>query len=226
MKVSIHQPMYLPWLGLFDRIQQSDVFVLLDNVAYSKNYFINRNKIRTKDGWLWLTIPVSTKGAFGQEIKDVNISDSNWQKQHWKSIFFSYQKAPFFKDHADALRELYAEPYKKLIDAIEAFLLYLTTNFGIKTKIIKASTLNTTEGKEALILNICKSLSADQYLAGPDSRNYLNLELWRENNIAVEFHDYEHPIYTQVHGEFEPFMSAIDLLLNQGNNSLNVLSKA
>ena len=97
MRVGIHQPMYLPWPGLFDRIYECDVFVLLDNVPYSKNYLINRNKIKTVNGWMWLTVPVLTKGCFGQLIKDVQINNATqWRKQHWKSIYYSYINAPYF----------------------------------------------------------------------------------------------------------------------------------
>ena len=226
MRIGIHQPMYLPWLGLFDRIYRCDTFVLLDNVSYSKNYFINRNKIKTVDGWMWLTIPVLTKGHFGQLIKDVQIDNTTqWQKQHWKSIYYSYHKAPFFHKYADFFENVYKHEWTYLIDIIEELLYSILKVLRINTTIIKSSELNLAGKKEELILNICKSLKADEYLSGPDGKDYLNLELWQKNNIKVIFHNYCYPQYLQLHGNFLPQMSIIDLLNNCGDESLNILSK-
>ena len=226
MRVGIHQPMYLPWLGLFERIHRCDAFVLLDNVPYSKNYFINRNKIKTENGWMWLTIPVLTKGHFGQLIKDVRIDNTTqWRKLHWKSIYYSYQKAPYFPKYADFFEHAYLHECIYLIDIIEELFQFTLKVLGINTTIIKSSELNAAGKKEELILNICKALQADEYLSGPDGKKYLNHELWRENNIKVNFHNYHHPEYSQLHGKFLPQMSIIDLLFNCGDESLKILSR-
>lgn len=225
MRVGIHQPMYLPWLGLFDRIYKCDVFVLLDNVPYSKNYFINRNKIKTANGWIWLTVPVLAKGSFGQLISDVRINNKvNWQKQHWKSIYYAYKKAPYFSRYAEFFEQVYQREWTYLVEFVEELLFYLLRVLGIATKVVKASNLNVEGNKEELILGICKAVHADEYLSGPDGKNYLNLELWHENNVKVTFHNYHHPpAYPQLHGEFLPQMSIIDLLFNCGENSLEIL---
>lgn len=225
MRVGIHQPMYLPWCGLFDRISRCDIFVLLDNVQYSKNYFINRNKIKTPSGWSWITIPVLTHGKQNPLIKDVDIDQKIlWENQHWKSIFFSYSKAPFFSEHADFFKDLYAERYLHLDYVIEKSLAYLLKSLDISTKIIRASDLDISGKKDEYILNICKNLGADQYLSGPDGRNYLNLQQWHDANIDVLFHDYQHPVYPQLYGNFEPNMSIIDLLFNCGTKSREILT--
>lgn len=226
MRVGIHQPMYLPWPGLFDRIYECDVFVLLDNVPYSKNYLINRNKIKTVNGWMWLTVPVLTKGCFGQLIKDVQINNATqWQKQHWKSIYYSYIKAPYFSNYAEFFEQVYKREWLYLIEIIEELFAYILKAQRINTTIIKASDLNIGGIKEDLLLNICKTLKADEYLSGPDGKNYLNPELWRENNINVIYHSYHQPEYPQLHGQFVPQMSIIDLLFNCGDESLKILSQ-
>jgi len=225
MRVGIHQPMYLPWCGFFDRISKCDVFVLLDNVQYSKNYFINRNKIKTPSGWSWITIPVLTHGKLNQLIKDVEVDQKIlWEKQHWKNIFFSYSKALFFSEHANFFRDLYAERYFRLEDVIERSLTYLLKSLDISTKIIRVSDLEISGKKNDYILNICKNLGADQYLSGPDGRNYLNLGQWQDAQIEVLFHDYHHPVYPQLYGNFEPNMSVIDLLFNCGTKSREILT--
>jgi len=227
MRVGIHQPMYLPWLGLFDRIYRCDIFVLLDNVAYSKDYFLNRNKIKTANGWSWLTVPVLTKGKFGQLIREVQIDNSTpWQEKHWKSIYFNYIKAPFFSSYGEILKkEVYERKWTYLCELSEKSLKLLLKFLGITTPIVKASELGVEGKKEDLLIKICQKIGADEYLSGPDGRNYLNLEVWKQKNIKVYFHDYQHPCYPQLHGGFEPNMSVIDLLFNCGPESLDILSK-
>lgn len=226
MRVGIHQPMYLPWCGLFDRIYRCDIFVVFDNVPYSKNYFINRNKIKTSNGWLWLTIPVLTKGSFGELIKNIKINNNtNWEKDHWKSIFYSYKKAPFFEKYSDFFKSIYEKKWENLIEVIDITLQFLLQQLNITTKILKASQLELQGSKEMLVLEICKKLNATEYLSGPDGRNYLTLDLWKRNNIKVAFHDYNYPVYPQQFGDFIPNMSVIDLLFNCGDKSLEIITK-
>ncbi|HNW92476.1 MAG TPA: WbqC family protein, partial [bacterium] len=116
--VTIHQPQYLPWLGLVQKICDSDVFVVLDTVPYSRNYFYNRNRVRTAQGWTWLTIPVLTKGKFGQPFSEVAIcDDTDWRKKHWATLRQSYAKAPHFRAYELSLAEFYTRPYARLLDA-------------------------------------------------------------------------------------------------------------
>ena len=224
MRVGIHQPMYLPWLGLFDRINRCDVFILLDNVPYSKNYFLNRNKIKTANGWTWLTVPVIFKGNSHKIIKEIEIDNrSDWGKKHWLSIYYSYKNSSYFDTYADVFEHFYKQEWRYLVEASTHLLFSLLRMLNIKTPIRMASTLGVEGRKEELILNICKSVQAEEYLSGPDGRNYLNLGLWQENKVKVEFHDYLHPQYRQLHGEFLPHMSVIDLLFNCGPDSLPIL---
>jgi len=224
MRVGIHQPMYLPWLGLFDRINRCDVFILLDNVPYSKNYFLNRNKIKTANGWTWLTVPVIFKGNSHKIIKEIEIDNrSDWGKKHWLSIYYSYKNSSYFDTYADVFEHFYKQEWRYLVEASTHLLFSLLRMLNIKTPIRMASTLGVEGRKEELILNICKSVQAEEYLSGPDGRNYLNLGLWQENKVKVEFHDYLHPQYPQLHGEFLPHMSVIDLLFNCGPDSLPIL---
>jgi WbqC-like protein family len=227
VRLGIHQPMYLPWLGLFDRIYQCDQFILLDNVAYSKNYFLNRNKIKTAQGWIWLTIPVLTKHNFQQLIKDTMVNNnSDWRKKHWTSIYYSYKNAPYFEEHKNFIETFYEHEWKYLVDASTSMLAYLLSALKIKTEITLASSLGAQGQKEELLLNICKLCGADEYLSGPDGRSYLNLELWQQNSIRVLFHDYQHPTYPQLYGEFISHLSVVDLLFNCGPQSLKILTHA
>jgi len=217
--------MYLPWLGLFDRIYKSDVFVMLDNVNYSKNYFINRNKIKTHNGWTWLTVPIISKGHFGQLISDVKIDNTKkWQEQHWKSIYYSYSKAQHFKKFENLIKPYYEKDAEYLCELNIKLMLEILKALGIKTKVVMASELKAKGKKEELILNICKDLGATEYLSGPSGKDYLNPETWDKNGIRLEFQYYSHPVYPQLYGEFMQEMSIIDLMFNCGDESLKILS--
>ena len=216
--------MYLPWCGLFDRIARSDLFVLLDNVRYSKNYFINRNKIKTPHGWTWITVPVISHGKSGQIIMDVETDGKiPWEHQHWKSLSFSYSKAPFFAKHAGFFGDLYASRHCYLNDVIQKTLTYLVQSLDITTRIVRASELGVSGKKNEYILNICRHVGADEYLSGPDGRNYLDFRQWQDAGIDILFHDYRHPVYPQLYGTFEPNMSVVDLLFNCGKSSKEIL---
>jgi hypothetical protein len=225
MIVTIHQPNHLPYLGFFDKMASSDVFVLYDNAQYASydEAFQNRNKIRTAQGWIWLTVPVSAK--FGTLIKDVKIADNHWHKKHWKSIEMSYSKAPYFNQYKDIFKEIYEKDWTNLADLNIALITALRDAFGIRTKLVRCSEIIPeldAKATEALV-KICKSLNATKYISGKDGETYLKLEEFSKENIEVEFQHYKHPTYRQVYYGFQPYMCALDLLFNEGPKSLEIL---
>ncbi len=227
MIVSINQPAYLPWLGYFHRIAVSDAHIVLDHVQFEKNSFTNRNKVRTREGWCWLTVPVKTSGKFGDlSINTVGIAGERpWAAKHWETLRLNYSKAPFFSEHADLFERIYARPWGKLSDLTREITAYLLDAFKIETKIYFASLMNASGKKDELMLNLCRELGATVYLSGPLGRNYLREELFRDHAIAVQYDDYHHPTYFQLYPGFEPYMAAIDLLFNAGPASRGILLK-
>lgn len=224
--VGIHQPQYLPWLGLIDRASRCDVFIVLDTVPYSKNYFYNRNKVRTKGGEAWLTVPVLTKGFFGQTYVDVQINNAqNWGLKHWKTIVQSYGKAPFFEDYQAYFFETLNKRWNLLVDICLETFLYILDSFDISTKVVRASELGVQGIKEDLLIDICRKTGASRYLSGPDGKNYLNLDVWATNSIQVDFHNYQHPVYKQAYDGFVSNMSVIDLMFNYGRQGLSIMSE-
>lgn len=225
MIVSINQPAYLPWLGYFQRISISDVHVILDHVQFEKNSFTNRNKIRSKSGFIMLTVPLKTKGLFGNlAINTIEIADDSWRTKHWKTIQSTYSKAKYFKQYESTLTELYAKSYTKLIDFIIPMNEWLMKELKIKTKIVRSSELKCEGTKSDLILNICKSLHATTYLSGPIGRDYLNIDSFNNSGIKVVFDDYLHPEYSQAFDGFQYYMTALDLILNHGTESISILN--
>jgi len=221
MIVGIHQLDNLVWLGVIDRIIKSDVFVVLDTVKFSKNYFHNRNRIRTSDGWSYITVPVCYNNA---SINDTLISsNANFLKLHRK-IVYSYSAADFFDCYKKNFFEVYCDKHKTIGSLNKEVLLYLLDCFGIKTPIYFLSSLPISGTKNELLLNICKYFSADTYLSGAGGISYLDVNLFESNHIKVLFQKFIHPVYKQVYSPFLPCMSCIDLLFNCGSDSLKVFN--
>ena len=222
MICAIHQPQFLPWLGYFAKIAQSQTFVFLDDVQYKKNEWQNRNRVRIADGWQWLTVPVKYK--FGQKINEIFIDNSqDWRAKHWQALITNYQRAPYFKDYRDFFQEVYQQEWEYLakfnIYLIEEIMRFL----GLKKEMKKSSDLRVEGKKTERLVEICKALGADTYLSGSGAKDYLNLKLFEKVNIKVIFQNFLHPIYRQNYPGFEPNMSIIDLLFNEGKKNLSLL---
>jgi len=221
MILSAHQPAYFPWLGYFDKISKSDVFIYLDDVQFEKNSFINRNKIKTPQGPQWLTIPIKIKGHLNQTIGNTFIDDAQaWRVKHLRSIEMNYSKAPYFKDCFLKLNDLILISESNLSDFCWHHLNFWLEEFQINTKIIKSSELGVESKKSDFVLDICKKQRADLYISGKLGRDYLDEISFSKSGIVIEYQDYNHPVYPQKWGEFEPFMGIIDYWMNCGPGSL------
>ena len=225
MILTAHQPLYLPYLAHFAKIAQSDIFVLLDSVEFSRSHWFSRNRIRTSDGSQWLTVPTLTKGKSKQFIKDVKIDNTKkWKRTHLKAIELSYCKAPCFDIYHDFLVETYNKNWNYLIELNEYLLRYFLKMLGIKINIVKLSEIGKIEGKKSsLMLNLCKKMNADVFIFGKTGKEYVNESDFKSSNIKVIFQNYIHPTYPQIHGNFIPNMSIIDLLFNCGPKSFEIL---
>lgn len=225
--VTIHQPECLPWLGLVEKLRQCEVFVLLDCVQFEKNYFQNRNKIRTAWGWAWLTVPVLTKGASGQPIRQVRIrNDEAWRRKHLQSFLQHYGAAPYFDRYFPDLQALYARSWDRLEELNTAVMQWMAGAFGLSRQFVRASELPVSGTRSELLASICRAVGATTYLSGVSGRDYLDERLFAEAGIAVRYQDFQHPVYRQCYEPFLPNMSAVDLLFNVGPQSLDVLTQA
>jgi hypothetical protein len=226
--VSINQPAYLPWLGYFHRIAASDLHVVLDHVQFEKNSFTNRNKIRTQEGWCWLTVPVKTKGLFGRlGIDQLECADEEgrWRRKHWTALRTNYGRTPHFGRYAGFLEEAYSRPWARIADLLKVLTQHLCAALEIRRPILFSSELGVDGVKDELILNICRAVDARVYLSGPFGRNYLREDRFRKAGVEVAYQDYRHPVYRQAFPGFEPCMSSVDLLFNCGPESKEVLMR-
>lgn len=216
MRVAIHQPNYLPWIGFFNKMAMVDVFVLLDTVQFSKDSYTQRTRIRTKDGWNWLTIPIERKYHF-KPIRDVLLpGDSKWRKKHKASIVSNYAKSGFFD--GQFVEAYYGQDYHTLQAFNEAGILYVKEKLGITTKVIHASELRIDPELRStdLLIDIVKKVGCDTYVSGMGGENYQEKERFDANGIHLEYARYQPAAYPQRWAGFEPYMGAIDLLYNLG----------
>lgn len=224
MIVGIHQPNYLPYLGFFEKFFRSDVYVILDHVQYTKNGFQNRNQINTKNGPVWLTIPVKHK--LGMKTNEILVDNGQkWKKQHFTSILQNYAKAKYFADCIVLLENIYSGDWEKLVDINSAILKVAFSLLDPGKKIIHSSEMSLNSNGSGLILEICKKTNASSYLSGKSGRSYLYLQEFEENNIEVVFQEYNHPVYDQVHGSFRANLAFIDYIFNCGTESFIKLFK-
>ena len=226
MRVVILQPSYLPWLGYFDQMCKSDVFVIYDDVQYDKNSWRNRNRIKTPQGWQWLTVPVLLKGRNFPLNRDVEINnDLPWQSKHLKSIIQNYRQARWFTDFIGPLETVLTREWKFIIELNMEFLQLLKRKLGVETEIRMASELNIPKvGKTERLIEICRHFGADSFLEGDAGKNYIDESLFSNAGIRLEYQRYQHPIYRQLHGDFIPYLSVIDLLFNHGAESKAILT--
>ncbi|OHC01691.1 MAG: hypothetical protein A3H23_04305 [Planctomycetes bacterium RIFCSPLOWO2_12_FULL_40_19] len=222
MLVAIHQPQYLPWLGYLDKIDRAEIFVILDNVQFKKNEWQNRNRIKTAQGWQWITVPVLYK--FPEKINEVRINNNtNWNKKHLHALITNYSKSPYFADYKRFFEDIFSHSWERLVDINIEIIKFLIGTLELKTKLVMASDLKLREEPTERLIDICKTLNGSKYLAGRDGSKYMNLEIFDKEGIEIIFQDFKHPVYNQLYGDFEPGMSAIDLLFNCGDKSLEIL---
>ena len=226
-KVVILQPGYLPWLGFFDQMFKADVFVVLDDVQYTPRDWRSRNRIKTADGILWLTVPVRAKGVRDKLIKDVEIdNEQNWQRTHLKSLKTFYRKSKYFDEIISTVIDIYEKRYRFLTDVDMDFILKVRDYMSIPTNLIFSSSLNSTGERDKKLLSICKSLDTTHYLSGNAAQNYLREDIFADDGVVVEWQNYQNPYYSQLwlkHHGFISHLSVIDLLFNHGKDSLDII---
>ncbi|MFH1623590.1 MAG: WbqC family protein [Pseudomonadota bacterium] len=237
--ISIHQPAYIPWLGYFHKMSVADIFVILNTVQFEKNSFINRNRILQPDGReMWLTIPALTKADSKQQISKVLVDERvNWLDKHLRSISLCYSKSPYWDkpEHGHAMREMFrlmrVFDWKDLDANLEFSSVYLGKMLGIDSEIKKSSAYDPPliGTKSDLVLEICQREKADIYFSGTLGKGYLEEKKFEKAGIKIAYQDYQHPAYGQhqlkTSGEFHAHMSVVDLALNHGPRSLEILTE-
>jgi len=220
--ITIHQPNFLPWPGFFHKWMLADAMVLLDTVQYEKNEWQNRNRIKTASGAQWITVPVNYR--YPQKINEVTIADRRWVRKVCSSIEQSYAKAPCFEAYWPSVREVFNRPCVRLKDLNVALIRLIGDAVGCTSPLWLASELeaDSTDPTERLI-ELCMVLDADAYLSGQEGRTYLQRERFAQSGLALYFQQIEAPEYSQLHGDFVPYLSVLDMLFNTGADAAEII---
>jgi hypothetical protein len=221
MTVVILQPSYIPWRGFFHLIQKADTFVFFDDVQYDKRGWRNRNRIKTQNGPVWLTIPANAKGSQTDNIliKDVPVVyDEDWAKKHWRSLQLNYGKAPFFKQYAPLVESFYQQRPVMLADFTISTSITLSETLGLRNKtFLRSSELEGVEGQKTdRLLSVLKKVGATHYISGPSAKDYIENDKFEAAGITLEYIDYRYEEYPQLHPPYDPQVSVLDLLFMTG----------
>lgn len=222
-KIIITQSNYIPWKGYFSSMKKATHLVLYDEMQYTKRDWRNRNKIITKNGLKWLTIPVNVKGKYHQKINEACISDPKWYKKHWNSIKHAYIRAPYFKKYEDVFESLYlsdCQNQSMLSNINKLFLKKIIEILKINIQVLDCTEFDISGDKTGKLINICNQLQAGTYYTGPAAKSYIDESKFSKNNIKLEYYDLSHfPEYKQMWDGFDHHVSIIDMIFNLGENA-------
>ncbi|GLX83130.1 WbqC family protein [Thalassotalea eurytherma] len=222
MRCAIMQPTYLPWSGFFDLIDSVDVFVFLDNVKLEKSSWHVRNQIKSAQGAMMLTVPVSTpNGRLETMINETLLSTKPWQKKHLKSLITNYSKAPFFNEVYPVVETILQQPFDNLAQLNITLIKTLCKQLSITTPLVTASEMASITGvKDERLVSICQQLGANHYLSPVGAADYIEKNTkggaLTKANIKLSYQRYQAPIYPQLYGEFVSHLSIFDALFNCG----------
>lgn len=221
--IAIMQPTYLPWIGYFDLMDQVDKFVFLDDVKVSKQSWAVRNRVKTKQGETYITVPLKNyRNHSNRFFSNTEINyNQRWQVKHLKTVVQAYSKAPFFDEIYGDLERVINIKYETIADLNIAIIRLVATKIGIKTNRCRSSEITGIEGrKDDRLVKICLALGADQYLSPQGSAVYIESErpggAFPGAGIELFYQNFEHPDYPQLSSPFLSHMCVLDLLMNCG----------
>lgn len=222
MKIAIHQPNYLPWIGYFDKMDQVDTFVILDTANHSKSGYINRTQIKTPQGSLVLTVPLKQKE---KPINELEIQNNvNWQIRHWKAIEANYKKCTYWADYKDGFEKIYCKKWDNIASLNIALIQHITMLLNITTELVIESDLQLDFGRNnARNVNIVSHLGGDIYLSGIGARVYNDENAFSNRHIKLVYQDFKHPEYPQRWGNFQYNLSILDMLFNCGPDTMAII---
>lgn len=222
--IAIHQPNYLPWLGYFYKIYQSDFFVFLDDVQYSNKGMHNYTYLKTSNGSYRLKYPVNQK--FGDNIHQVSSKDEiNWKRKHLETIAVNYKKAPYFEEVFEGYKTILEEHYNNIVDLNTALIRFYANKLDINTEFVCSSKLNITSNRTEKIIDICKALGGNIYYSGTGAKAYQKKEDFDSQGIELRYSVFSPVEYPQQWGEFQNNVSVLDYLMNCGYDFETIIKK-
>jgi hypothetical protein len=226
MLLGITQPTFLPWIGYFAFLDKVDTIIFLDDIQFEKRSWQQRNNIKINGQSNLITIPVKTKGKFIQKISDVEILNNKSIELIKKKIFYTYKNAIYFDEYYEDICNIFDKKHNFLLQLNIDFIKFFIKTLNIKINFDFSSNYLTNSKKEKLIFDLCKLSGCDKYLTTVGSKNYLkDLKIIPDTDTKIFYFEYKDVEYTQLDKNFIPKLSILDLLFNEGTNSINILRK-
>jgi hypothetical protein len=228
MNIVISQPMYFPWVGMFEQVRLCDRFVFYDDVQFSKGSFTNRVQVKSpsKEGFKWMTVPLKSL-KLGERINEVEIDDSkDWRDQHAGLLKQSYHSAPYY-DEMRHMTDLLFNETCRTISGLSQKSMELVIDYyemGENKEFFISSELEIDGSSTQRVFDIVRHFDGDRYITGHGAKNYLDHGLFEENGISVEYMDYQRLPYPQQHGAFNPHVSILDLIANTGKEGIKFIT--
>jgi hypothetical protein len=207
-------------------MRRADVFCYLNDVQYKKNEWQNRNRIKTAQDWQWLTVPVRYR--FPEKINEVQINNTTqWGKKHLQALKTNYSRAPYFNAYIPIFEDTFSREWELISELNIHLVECLKDVLQLQEKTtISSSELTLREDPTDRLIDICKALGADTYLAGQGGTAYMDLARFEKNGLKVIMQEFKHPIYSQLFGDFQSHLSIVDLLFNCGPQSMDMIRSA
>jgi hypothetical protein len=219
VRVVISQPMYFPWVGMLEQIRLAEVFVRYDDVQFARGFY-NRVQVKTANGTPWITVPTKDYHR-GQKLNEMRIDDSrNWRKQHLEMLRQAYSAAPYYEEMLEIVNSVFAQRASTLSEISQFSIMALTKYFDLEVgrQFINSSRLGIDGSSSQRLHDITLKVGGDIYVTGHGAKNYLDHDLFERSGIGVEYLDYQCLPYPQLHGQFTPYVSALDLVANCGKH--------
>lgn len=221
--VVITQSNFLPWIGYFDLISRSDVFVFLDDVQFTRQDWRNRNRIKTPQGLFWLTVPLHKEGSKSVSISEMKILDTDWRRAHLEAIRRSYRRSDFFGLVFPVVEEIYSYDCQALSELNQRSIRLLCDFQGFYPDFRHSSEFHTSKERSERLLDISQAVVGDKYLSAPRAKDYLNVQMFRDAGVEVEYMEYSYREYKQLWGQFQQSVSVLDPLFNLGPKALHLV---
>jgi len=225
MNIVISQSMLFPWVGMLEQVKLADCFVHYDDVQFSKGSFVNRVQIKTAQGMRWMTVPLKNL-HLGCKINEVEVAPvGKWRDNHLKLLEASFEGAKYAKEALEIVDHLYSIEYPNIGALSRASLMSLVNYFGLdkSKKFIDIKELKIEGNSSVRVLEVVKKLGGTNYITGLGALKYLDHDLFEAQGISVSYMQYKCCLYPQMHGEFTPYVSALDLIANCGKEGISYI---
>ncbi|MDG2213229.1 MAG: WbqC family protein [Verrucomicrobiota bacterium] len=221
--IVISQPMYFPWVGMLEQMRLADVFVYLDDAQFSKGGFFNRVQVKTERGTPWLTVPLA-ENKLGQSLSETQSASHDWRRKHLATLRQAYARAPYLEEMMDLVESVFDQDINSLARLSAASMGSLVDFFEITPAEMQWSSRMDVEGTGSnRVLALCQEAGAERYITGHGAGDYLDHEMFEKAGVRVEYMEYQKKPYSQLYGEFTPFVSGLDLAANCGKHGGEVI---